>query len=316
MDGPRQLFLLIYNVFFGFILSVSYGAVSAFALWLVRDRSEVTAYLNAYFVTFNLALSIGLVLATAITVYRTREYVPGIIESTFTEKELRQTEYYECKENYYHLRRTVTFSSSFAIIGFAIFFFARFPMGGAAEYFLVGAGCIQYALGVYVGRKIFHIAHMLRAIDRIHFRKDIFKDDLLSGVSIYVNAISTLTAIMVYVVVRSSYYSPFEYSSIVGTSVKSLMLLPAVIALPVLALFNYYPRVVIRRLYKCSISKTLRTIQRKAVDDELSHFERLTYVLEFDRLSRDELNYRLRMTLADLPMAVTVGIALLSVLTD
>jgi hypothetical protein len=128
--------------------------------------------------------------------------------------------------------------------------------------------------------------------------------------------VSTLTAIMVYVVVRSSYYSPFDYSSIMGSSVKALMLLPAVIALPVLALFNYYPRVVIRKLYQCSISRTLRAIQRKAVDDELSHFERLTYVLEFDRLSRDELNYRLRMTLADLPMAVTVGIALLSVLTD
>jgi hypothetical protein len=92
------------------------------------------------------------------------------------------------------------------------------------------------------------------------------------------------------------------------------MLLPGIIALPVLALFNYYPRTVVRRLYQQSIAHSLRGIRRKLKDQALSEYERHWYVVEYDKISRDELRYRLRMTLSDLPMAVTLALALLSLM--
>ena len=315
MGGPKQLFSLIYNIFFGFFLSTLFGVTSAAILWALGQEDVFKRYLEAYFVSFNGALAGGLVLSSAIMVYRTQDYIPGLIEKTFSQRELEKTSYFHWRREFYHLRKTLTFSSSFALAGLAIFYVAKFPFSGLAEGFLIAGGCCAYALGVYVGRKLFHIAHMLRSLEELKITKNVFREDRLDGISTYVNAISTMAAVMVYICVRSSYYGPFAYSSLVGSSLKSIMLLPAVIAIPVLALFNYYPRTVIRRIYERSITYSLRAVRAKAKKDNLSEFEKLTYILEFDRLSRDELNYRLRMTLADLPMAATVGIAVISLMT-
>ncbi len=316
MGDRRHLFHLIYNVFIGFFVSALYGAATAASLLALGQASIFKSYLEAYFVTFNGALAGGLVLATAITVYRTQNYIPDTIERTFTARQLKKTSYFDWRREYYHIRKTLLFSSEFAIAGLVIFYAARFPFRGYAEAWLIIGGCTSYAVGVYVGRKLFHIAHMLRALETVQFTRNVFARDELGGISIYVNSISTLAAIMVYVGVASSYSAPFQYGSAVGVSVKAIMLLPAVIALPVLALFNYYPRVVVRKLYQRSIENERKALESRFKHSSLSEFERLTYQLEFDRLSRDELNYRLRMTLADLPMAATLGIALLSALTD
>jgi hypothetical protein len=314
MQDRRQLFHLIYNIFFGFFASTLYGVVSAASLFAVGQGSLLKPYLEAYFVRFNGALSGGLVLATAITVFRTQDYVPKIIEKTFTKRQLEKTNYFEWRKEFYDLRKTLIFSSEFTIAGLAIFYAAKFPFNGVAEAWLIAGGCMAYAVGVYVGRKLFHIAHMLRSLETVQFKRDIFHHDELGGISTYVNAVTTLAAVMVYVCVRCSYKGPFEYETPIGYSIKSIMLLPAVIALPVLALFNYYPRVIVRKLYQNSIENARKKAKSDARRSNLSEFERLSFVLEFERISRDELNYRLRMTLADLPMAATMGVALLSVI--
>jgi hypothetical protein len=312
MGSPKHLFSLIYNIFYGFSLSAGYGAVSASCLWLIRPSPDVTRYLEAYFVTFNGAVTCGLVFATAITVLRTQMYVSTVIETTFSKRELESTDYYERREDFLNLRKTLTFSSIFAVIAFAIFYAARFPFDGLPEHFLIAAGCLKYALGVYVGRKIFHIAHMLRAIAQIRVSKDLFSRNRLGGIPVYINVVSTMTVLMVYLVVISDYRSPYVYDTVLGTSVRTVMLLPAIISIPVLAIFNYYPRIVVREIYERSISRTLRTIRRNLESDNLSEYEKVAHLLEFDRVSRDDLNYRLRMTLADLPMAATIGVAVLS----
>jgi hypothetical protein len=207
----------------------------------------------------------------------------------------------------------LAFSSSFAIVAYGIFSAARFPLPATAANFLIAFGCLQYALGVYIGRKLFYIAQMLRSIEHIKLKKDIFQSDKLAVISIYVNVTSTLTVLLVFIGVRSYYYAPFAYDSILGNSIQALMLLPAVIAIPILAIFNYYPRVVTRKLYEQSINHSLGKLRAKLKARDLTEFERLTYLVEFDKISRDELKYRLRMTLTDLPMAVTLGVAILSV---
>jgi hypothetical protein len=314
MDGSRQLFALMNNAFLGFVLSAAYGVATAGAVWGLVSAAEFQRYQEAFFVTFNCAISGGLVMTTAILVLQSQTYVLKIIEKTFSPNELSKTSYSVQKTKYISIVRSLTFASSFAIAACGIFYLARFPFRGWSEMFLVLFGSVQYALGVYVGRKLFYIAQMLRAIEGIPIRKDIFQNDKLGGIPIYVNAVSTLTVILVFVAIYTYYYAPFEYSSLAGSSVRVLMLLPGIIALPVLALFNYYPRTVVRRLYQQSIAHSLRGIRRKLKDQALSEYERHWYVIEYDKISRDELRYRLRMTLSDLPMAVTLALALLSLM--
>ena len=313
MDNPRQLFFLMNSAFWGFFLVALYGVSTSAALWFLAPAADFMAYHRAFFVTFNCAVAGGLAGTTAMLVLRTQAYIPEIIERAFTQRELATTAYYANRERFFSLRRSLTFASSFAIAAFAIFYLARFPFRGLAEYFMIVFGCMEYALGVYVGRKLFYIAQMLRSIDGLKVTKDLFESDRLSGISTYVNSVSTLTVILVFVGVRTYYYAPFEYDSIFGDSVRALMLLPAIIAIPVLALFNYFPRSVVRHLYEHSIKYSRRRIEGKLKDKDLSEFEKLSYLVEYERISRDELKHRLRMTLNDLPMALTLAIAVVSV---
>jgi len=314
MDGSRQLFALMNNAFLGFFLSALYGVGTAAAVWALVSEAEFQGYQKAFFVTFNCAISGGLVMTTAILVFKSQMYVPKVIENTFSARELSQTSYTKQRTKFLSIVRSLTFSSSFALAACGIFYLARFPLRGWGETFLILFGAIQYALGVYVGRKLFYIAQMLRAIEAIPVRKDIFQSDKLGGIPTYINAVSTLTIILVFVAIRTYYHAPFEYTSLPGDSLRVLMLLPGVIALPVLALFNYYPRTVVRHLYQQSINHSLRGIKRKLKDEALSEYERRWYLVEYDKISRDELRYRLRMTLTDLPMAVTLAIALISLM--
>lgn len=43
--------------------------------------------------------------------------------------------------------------------------------------------------------------------------------------------------------------------------------------------------------------------------------ERLSYLIEYDKVSKDELKYRMRVTLSDLPIAITIIVMLLGLFT-
>lgn len=311
MDGPKRLFFLTNLVFLGFLLSALYGALSATAVWSVGSSSEATQFLVAYFKTFNSAVSGGLVFALAFLVYRTQGYIPGIIETTFTRRELEVTPYFSQKKELHNSLKSVRLSSGFAIIAMFIFYFADFPSDGLPEHLLIAAGCCQYAAGVYVGRKIFYVAQLLRSIEEIRVTKELFRQDKLAGVSLYVNSISTATAFSVYIGVISYYRAPFTYKSVVGEAMVTAMLLPAIIAIPVL-LIAYYSRSAVRRIYEKSIELSVRRLTARAENNHLKTFETETEVVDFHKLHLDELNRKLRTTMEDLPMAVVVGLALLS----
>jgi MFS family permease len=315
MNGRKHLFFLLNSAFLGFGISTLYGVLTAAIMWLIANPTEFRAYHQAFFVGFNFAISGGLVLTTYLLVLRTQKFIPETVRTNFRRRELEGTDYFDNERRFFSVFRTLAQSSSYTIVAFVIFYAARFPFRGPPEYFLMAFGCAQYTLGVYVGRKLFYIAQMIRSIDAIKVRRDLFSTDALSGILVYVNSISTMTSVFTFAVVKSCYDGPFQYESIFGYSAKMLMLLPAVIALPVLALFNYYPRGVVRRVYEQSIRHKLRRIRAKITDSKLSEFEKLAYLAEYDRVSQEELRYRLRMALTDLPMALTLGIAALSLLT-
>lgn len=294
------------HIFYGFGLSVIFGITTASTLWFAGGPVVANAYAKAFFSSFNCAIAGGLVFSAALLIYKSQNWIPDLIDRIFDEELLAQTEYGEHRQRFFSASRSASFATIFVAIGFFIFTFAKFPFEGMAEAFLVAYCCIEYGLGVYIGRKLFYIAQMLYAIENVPVEEDIFKEDKLGMISTYVNTISTITSIFVFVVVMSHYYGPFQYSSILGENVRLALLLPAVMAIPVVALFNFYPRTVLKTLYSQSINHQIDRIKEQLKNEKLSEFERLTYLIEYDKMSRDELKYRLRVTLSDLPIAITI----------
>jgi len=307
---PSHLFGLMQHVFFGFTVSLGYGVATSLVVWLF-DPGQLNQYLKFYFVSFNCVVSGGLIIGAAIFVYRTQESVPQFVERSFDEESLKETKFFEWKSKYLSTYMTVRFSTQFILVGFATYMFCRFPIRGISEYFLVAFGCLQYGLGVYVGRKLFNIANMLNSILEIRITKNIFKEDELSNIINYVNILSTFTIFFVYVHVKSYFEAPFEYSTPLGVAPKIALLLPVVIATPVLVIFNFYPRAALKKLYSRSIKQEVEKLTDSLKEDNLSEFERLSYLIEYDRLATEELSNKFRLSANDLPIGITIFIMLI-----
>lgn len=307
------LFALMWYLFLGFALSTIYGAATGAAIWQL-DQAQFAKYLDAYANSFNCLISAALIIGAASFVYATQNDVPSAIEKTFGPDALARTKYKKERGRYFSLVRSLSYSGNFAVAGFFIFYFCRFPFDGIPEYFLIALGCVQYALGVYVGRKLFYVAHMLNSISQLDTQREILQHSHFGSIISYVNILSTLTVMFVYVHVKSYYTGPFLFTSVLGTAPKIVLLLPAIIATPVLVLFNFYPRAVLRDLYARSIEHDVRQLTNKLRDDHLSEFERRSYLIEYDRLARDEMRYRLQLSLSDLPMGVTIVVMIIGLL--
>lgn len=322
MSGQKHIFFLMNHFFYGFIASLVFGIVSSIIIHYFEPTNVFHEYHEAFFISFNCFVSGGFMMGATLLVHKMQRYIPETIESTFSSGALSRARtsanlndtYTENRNRYFSAKRSATFATQFVIIGFAIFYFARFPFEGLPQYVLIVFGCIQYALGVYIGRKLFYIAQMLNAIEDIEVESELFKDDKLAGIITYVNTISTITIFVVYIHVISYYNAPFVFDSIAQSSIKVALLLPAIIATPVIVLFNFYPRSVLKKIYSRSISIEVKKLKEKCGDSELSTFERMSHIVEYDRLLKDELKYRLRLTLSDLPVGITIFVMVIGLL--
>jgi hypothetical protein len=151
---------------------------------------------------------------------------------------------------------------------------------------------------------------MLHSLLRITITRNLFRRRELDAINTYANVVSTLTVIFVCVHVTVYYSGPFLYGSILGQSIKTFLLLPALIGTPVLLIFNFYPRTVLHRLYGQSIDVERRKFKKALENEELSAFEKRYYLIEFEKMSRDELRYSSQLTLSDLPILITILIML------
>ena len=176
---------------------------------------------------------------------------------------------------------------------------------------MIVAACAQWALGVYVGRKLCYAGMMLHSLTSVTVHRNLFKRRELDEINTYVHIASTLTIIFVYVHIRAYFQGPFLYHSALGESIKLFLVLPAVIATPVLLIFNFYPRVVLRKLYGESIDLEVGELQTALQDEATSPFSKRSYLIAFDKMCRDELRYSMQLTLSDLPIGITILIMIL-----
>lgn len=305
----RHIFFIMNSFYYGFIISLAYGVLTSLSVYIFQN-DDYERYIQNFFITFNSLIIGGLGFGVTYQIFETQNYIPTIIETTLGE--IKSKTYEEHKRRLFSLQRSASFSGTFIIASFFLYLFAKFPFSGIAEYYMIIYGCALIGCGVYGGRKLFYIAQMLEAIRDIKLKKDIFSEDKLAGISTYVNTLTTICAATIWLHVQAYYYGNFEYNELIGESLKVFMLAPAIIALPVLVIFNFYPRVVLKGLYTKSINFKQKKLQKYIKKKELTEFEKIQYLKDMDKISRDELKYRLRAALSDLPMALTILIMILS----
>ena len=176
---------------------------------------------------------------------------------------------------------------------------------------MIIAACTQYALGVYIGRKLGYAGMMLHSLLSATVTRNLFKKRELDAINSYVHVASTLTVIFAYIHTIGYFQGPFLYDSVLGQSIKPFLLIPAIIATPVLLIFNFYPRAVLRKVYSQSIDVEINRLKKALRSEALSPFEKRSYLIEVDKMCREELRYSLQLTLSDLPIGITILIMLL-----
>jgi hypothetical protein len=301
--SPFRLMLIL---FLGLAVSAAYGLLGSALIFNLGGKEEAQQFFTAYTSSFKTILSLGLILGTALIVYKFQSAIPKTIEAAFTETQLSETEYFVYKKRFFSLFRSITFSAEFIVVAFVIFSYARFPLSTPGEVLMMIAACTQYALGVYVGRKLMYASMMLQSLLKAKVTRNLFRKRELDPINVYVNVASTLTLIFGYIHVIGYYDGPFRYDSILGQSIKPFLLVPVIIGTPVLLIFNFYPRTVLRKLYSQSIDFEARRLKKAMSNASLSLYEKRSYLIEFKRMYKEELRYSLKLTLSDLPIGITI----------
>jgi hypothetical protein len=165
-DEPEPLspFRQMNMLFAGLAVSVAYGLLGSVVLYFVGSRSEAQAFFVAYTSSFKTVVSLGLITGTALIIYRSQDLIPQTIETAFSSDQLADTKYAMYKWWFYSKKHSVIFSAEFVVVAFVIFTYCQFPLTTRGEVLMVVAACIQYALGVYVGRKLCYAGMMLHSL--------------------------------------------------------------------------------------------------------------------------------------------------------
>lgn len=308
----NYLLRLVHAGHWGFVLSLLYGLATSLVLWAVQPGSAVR-YLESFLISFGCLLSGGFVIGTALFVMTTEKQVPEIVERSFAADALADTDYAKYKMRYESKVGAALAAASYILIAYGIFYFCQFPFSGWAEVFMIAFACLQYGLLVYIGRKIYFIAHMLNALAPVRLDASVLNSEI-GQIASYVNIATTMTIASVYANASGYYYGPFEYHSVIGQSSKLLLLFMVVAAAPVIVMFNFYPRVVLRILYERSIEQEVAELKKRLADTQLTAAEFETVLIDYDRLKQAELKERLQLTLSDAPMIAAIIIALVGLL--
>ena len=304
--SPFRLILMLH---FGLGVSLAYGLLGSVLLFYLGNQSEAQSFFATYTSSFKTIFSLGLILGTALITFRTQDVIPQTIEAAF--KGQLSADYYFYKRRFVSLRNSITFSAEFIVVGFIIFSYCQFPLPQRGEALMVIAACTEYALGAYILRKMMYAGMMLHSLMTTTVTRNLFRRRELDAITTYVQLISTLAVIFVCVHTIVYYRGPFLYSNVLGQNIKTFLLLPALIATPLLLTLHFYPKAVLRKLYSQSIDVEIRRLKKALRKEELSVFEKRYNQIEFEKMSRNELRSNLRLTLSDLLIGIAILIMVL-----
>jgi len=296
-------------LFCGFAMSLIYSGLGVSIIWYFDGQHEAQRFFAAYTTSFRSIISLGVILGTALVVCCSQHVIPETIEAAFQGR--LTSDYFYYKHRFWSRKITAWFCGEMIIWSFAVFAYCEFPLFDLGQDLMLAAVCAEFALAAYVGRKLMYTGMMLHSLLPITVRRNLFRKRELDAINPYVHVASTLTIIWVYVHVTGYYAGPFKYSSWFGETIRLFLLLPAILAVPVLLIFNFYPRAVLRKLYSQSIDFEIKRLKRALRSAKLSAYEKKSYLIELDKMSRDELRYSLQLALSDLPIGITIVVMVL-----
>ncbi len=299
--------LLIF--FLGLFLSVAYGLLGAMLIWKFGTKFEAQLFFAAFTTSFKTVLSLGLILSTALLVFFVQDVIPDSIEKVFGGQLPKN--YYYYKRRFSSGRVSRTYSAEMIIVAFVIFSQSGFPLSTPGEALMMIAVCTEYALAVYVGRKLMYTACMLHSLLAIPVKRNLFRKRELDGMMPYIHVASTLTIIFLYIHMIGYYDGPFLFNQTFGGSIRIFLLFLPLISTPVLLILNFYPRVVLSKIYDQSIDVEKARLRKAMRSETLSAYEKRSYLREFDKMAREQLRHNLQLTLTDLPIGITILIMIL-----
>jgi len=197
------------------------------------------------------------------------------------------------------------------IVAFVIFATSQFPLAKPGQILMLGAVCTEYALAVYVGRKLMYTACMLHSLQAITVKRNLFRKRELDAVNPPIHVASTLTIIFLYVHMIGYYDGPFLFGSKVGHSIRIFLLFLPLISTPVLLILNFYPRIVLTKIYDQSIDVEIARLRKAMRNESINAYEKRSYLIEFDKMSREQLRYNLQLAITDLPIGITILVMIL-----
>ena len=304
-------------MFAGLGASIAFGGLGCWFIYVSEGTSQSKQFLTAYVTEFNALLALGLIAGSAWLVFRSQKLIPATIEKAFAgDTGLWQSRYGFYRKRFNSRVRSMTIVAAYATVGFAIFSACDFRLSGKAKTLMLVASCVHYGLGAYVGRKLCYAGMMLYTLLDARVGRNLFRARELDPINTYVHIASTLTILFVYAQVRGYYYGNFAYDTWLGANARAFLLFPAFVATPVLLIFNFYSRAVIRKLYSLSIDVEIGLLQDALRNESLTEFEKRSYAIEVDKMSRDELRYSLQLTVGDLPIGLAVALMILQPLFE
>jgi hypothetical protein len=237
--------------------------------------------------------------------------VPELIEDAIPDLEIEKTSYGYWKARFGSFPLGLAQFTTYFVGGFAIYSSLGFPGEKNSEFAFVVFTALQYAFGGFVGRKLWCLAHMLRSLEMVDPKDNLFETEALPRLIYIVNIFTFLTLVMT--VVHTYCHANIEYSppSELSSILPPLVYLPLVLATPVVVLFNFYPRMVVNRLYLKSIRQRKEWLARRMERSDEPEISKIKHTIDYEKYLNEEFRYRQRVALSELPVALTIVLAII-----
>lgn len=310
MRTSGSFWSVLFSFWAALLFCIAYAAAGYFLLSAWYDQGTASSTIQMFVYQYG-----GLVAGTAcaalflmsILVLRT---VPELIEQALPDEVAEQTDYRFWKGRLLSGRLGLAQFGTYFVCGFGIYSLLEFPGEPMVHLFFAVFAAFQYSCGGFIGRKLWCVGHLLRSIEHVDPKSDLLDTEAFPRLIYLVNIFTFLTLLMT--VIHTYFHARMDYvfSSEFAVLLAPLIYLPMVLALPVVVLFNFYPRMVVNRLYLKSIRQRKQWLADQMAESEESEFAKHKHSIDYEKYLNEEFRYRQRVALSELPVALTITVAL------
>lgn len=197
-------------------------------------------------------------------------------------------------------------STIYFAIGFAIYSVCQFDTNGPANTLLTLFTALQFSFGGLLGRKLWCTAYILKSIEQTEPPSDLLEKTNLQSLILTVNIFTFLTLVTTLVHTYFHFNMNYQYVALPESMARYLPLSPALLAFPVLIMFNFIPRSTVNRLYIRSIEKSKEALVDGVLNNSDDEFSKQKLLIDYKKHLNEEYRYRQRAALSELPVVLAI----------